>query len=66
MAKGRDWTSSQFLFDPADLAYVKDHWIFLDHDQTLTGSCGVSHHLGTRAVAARGFTPTCFYGSGLR
>ncbi len=29
VAKGEDWVSSQFLFDPADLAYVKNHYINL-------------------------------------
>jgi hypothetical protein len=24
VAKGEDWSSAQFLFDPADLAYVKE------------------------------------------
>jgi outer membrane receptor protein involved in Fe transport len=65
VAKGRDWSSSQFLFDPTDLAYVHDHWIALDHDQTLTGSGGVSYHWdqawgGTRLYA------DVLYGSGLR
>ncbi len=65
VAQGRDWTSSQFLFDPADLAYVKNHWIFLDHDQALTGSVGASYHWveahgGTRLYA------DLLYGSGLR
>ncbi len=32
-AQGKDWNSAQFLFDPADLAYVQNHWIYLDHDQ---------------------------------
>lgn len=65
VAQGRDWASSQFLFAPADLAYVKDHWIFLDHDQALTGSCGASYdwdeiHGSTRLYA------DVLYGSGLR
>lgn len=41
-AEGKDWNSAQFLFDPADLAYVQDHWIHLDHDQRLSGSFGSS------------------------
>ena len=65
VAKGRDWASSQFLFDPADLAYVKDHWIFLDHDQALTGSCGVSYHWDTRRGGTRIYADV-LYGSGLR
>ncbi|HWA08732.1 MAG TPA: TonB-dependent receptor [Opitutaceae bacterium] len=42
-ATGRDWISAQFLFDPADLAYVRTHAINLDHDQTLTGTFGTSY-----------------------
>ena len=65
VARGRDWVSSQFLFDPADLAYVHDHWIALDHDQTLTGSFGASYHW----KRSRGDTQVfidALYGSGLR
>ena len=43
VAQGENWSSSQFLFDPTDLAYVKNHWIYLDHDQELTGSFGTSY-----------------------
>ncbi len=39
-AQGKDWNSAQFLFDPTDAAYVKNHWIYLDHDQTVSGSFG--------------------------
>jgi outer membrane receptor protein involved in Fe transport len=42
-ALGRDWDSAQFLFAPNDLAYVRDHWIFLDHDQALSSSSGISY-----------------------
>lgn len=42
-ALGKDWDSAQFLFLPNDLAYVQDHWIFLDHDQALTSSSGMSY-----------------------
>jgi outer membrane receptor protein involved in Fe transport len=43
VAKGEDWNSAQFLFSPSDLAYVKSHWIYLDHDQKLSGSYGMSY-----------------------
>lgn len=59
--QGRDIISSQFNFDPADLAYVATHYIYLDHDQTLTGSAGVSYlWRGTRVGA------DLIHGSGLR
>ena len=65
VAKGKDWNSAQFLFDPADLAYVKSNWIFLDHDQALTGSSGFSY----RWKSSWGRTmlyADALYGSGLR
>ena len=65
VAKGEDWNSAQFLFSPDDLAYVRDHWIFLDHDQALTGSFGASYHW----KEARGDTRVyvdALYGTGLR
>ena len=65
VAKGRDWTSAQFLFDPADLAYVKDHWINLDHDQALTGTFGASY-LWKRNTGSTLVYVDVPYGSGLR
>jgi outer membrane receptor for ferrienterochelin and colicins len=61
-AKGKDIVTSQFNFDPADLAYIHDHFIFLDHDQTWTGSAGGAYRFdhGTRVSA------DLIYGSGLR
>ena len=43
VAQGKDWSSAQFLFDPASLAYVQNHWIYLDHDQRFTGTAGVAY-----------------------
>jgi outer membrane receptor protein involved in Fe transport len=65
VAKGQDWSSSEFLFSPDDLAYVKNHWIFLDHDQALSGSFGSSYlwkesHGDTRVYV------DAVYGTGLR
>jgi hypothetical protein len=65
VAKGKDWISSEFLFDPADLAYVHSHWIALDHDQTLTGSFGMSYHWSTSRGDTRVYVDS-LYGSGLR
>jgi outer membrane receptor protein involved in Fe transport len=65
-AYGKDWNSAQFLFDPNDLAYVQNHWIYLDHDQRVTGSFGTSYtwhegiHYSTQLYA------DAIYGSGLR
>ena len=65
VAQGKAWSSSQFLFDPADVAYVRNHWIALDHDQTLSASFGASYHWDE----SRGRTQIyldAIYGSGLR
>jgi hypothetical protein len=65
VAKGEDWDSAEFLFDRADLAYVRDHWIFLDHDQALTGTFGASYHW-TEVRGDRRVFVDVLYGSGLR
>ena len=62
VAKGENWTTSQFLFDPTDAAYVKNHWIYLDHDQMVSGSYlfKESQNNSTRVFV------DALYGSGLR
>jgi outer membrane receptor protein involved in Fe transport len=65
-AKGEDIVSGQFNFDPADLAYIKNHYIYLDHDQTYTGSAGVSYHFEEGALAGTNVGTSMIYGSGLR
>ncbi len=61
-AKGKDIISSQFNFNPDDLAYIQNHFIYLDHDQTYTASGGASYRFdtGTRV------STDLLYGSGLR
>jgi outer membrane receptor protein involved in Fe transport len=58
---GTQIASSQFLFSPADLAFIKNHWIFLDHDQRYTISAGASYTCKDTTVYA-----DLLYGSGLR
>jgi hypothetical protein len=65
VAMGKDWSSAQFLFSPDDLAYVKDHWIFLDHDQQLTASYGASYAWKEARGTTRAYIDT-LYGTGLR
>ncbi len=65
VAQGQDWNSAQFLHDPTALAYVQNHWIYLDHDQRVTGSFGAAYtwkevHGSTRVYV------DAIYGSGLR
>ncbi|HWD21409.1 MAG TPA: TonB-dependent receptor, partial [Verrucomicrobiae bacterium] len=69
IARGKNWSSSQFLFGAdgpgTDLNYVRNNWIYLDHDQRVSGSFGVSYTW----KQARGRTTVycdALYGSGLR
>jgi len=59
--QGRDIVSSQFNFSAADLAYIANHFIYLDHDQHYTASAGASYRFGRSTVGL-----DVLYGSGLR
>jgi outer membrane receptor protein involved in Fe transport len=63
--KAKDIISNQFFFDPAELAYIVDHYIFTDHSQKWTGSAGgalkLEDGLGKLTPAL-----DLIYGSGLR
>jgi outer membrane receptor protein involved in Fe transport len=63
--KGKDIVSSQFFFDPDELAYIKTHYIYTDHSQRWTASGGGSltlhDGLGTLVPSA-----DFLYGYGLR
>jgi outer membrane receptor for ferrienterochelin and colicin len=64
-AQGKEWNSAQFLFDPADLAYVQNHWIYLDHDQKVSGTAGAAYPWKDPLGDARVYADFV-YGSGLR
>lgn len=66
VAKGRNWSSSQFLFDPAQAAYVQNNWIYLDHDQRVTGSFGISYLWHQSSGMNARFYADALYGTGLR
>jgi len=66
VAQGKDWNSAQFQFDPNDLAYVQNHWIYLDHDQRVTGSFGVAYTWSESARQSTRVYADALYGSGLR
>jgi hypothetical protein len=66
VAKGETWSSAQFLFDTADLAYVKNHWIYLDHDQDISGSFGASYLFKEARDQSTRFYVDALYGTGLR
>jgi outer membrane receptor protein involved in Fe transport len=65
-AQGKDIVSSQFSFDPGDLAYIADHYIYLDHDQTYTGSAGISYSFDEGFLTGSKLGGDMLYGSGLR
>ncbi|WP_375380895.1 TonB-dependent receptor [uncultured Sphingomonas sp.] len=65
-AQGKDITSSQFDFDPADLAYIQNHYIYLDHDQTYTASGGISYSFRSGGLTGLKVGGDALYGSGLR
>jgi outer membrane receptor protein involved in Fe transport len=66
VARGENWDSAQFLFDPADIAYVHNHWIYLDHDQTVSSTGGVSYRFKEGHNASTMGYMDIVYGSGLR
>jgi len=60
-AQGEDVDSAQFNFGAAELAYIANNWVFLDHDQTITASYGAAYTLRNTT-----FTFDATVGSGLR
>ncbi|KZC18776.1 MULTISPECIES: TonB-dependent receptor [Rhodanobacter] len=61
-AIGKRIVTSQYNFAPDDLAWVNNHWIFLDHDQKLTSSGGIHYALND----STGVGADYLFGSGLR
>lgn len=60
-AKAKNVVSGEFNFDPADLTYIANHYVNLDHAQRLTVSGGTSYEWwGTT------YGVTATYGNGLR
>ncbi len=60
-AKGKDIISGQSLFAADELAYIADHYIYLDHDQRYSVSGGLSYRFGASRISA-----DVLAGSGLR
>jgi outer membrane receptor protein involved in Fe transport len=63
--KAKNIVSSQYFFAPDELAYIRDHYIYVDHSQHWTGSGGASVTLKNGAGT---LVPSVelLYGSGLR
>jgi outer membrane receptor protein involved in Fe transport len=60
-AVGKDINSSQFQFDPGDLAYIANHYIPLDHQQLFSLSAGTTYTWEQTHLSAN-----LIYGTGLR
>ncbi len=61
VAEGLDIVSSQFNFSPEELLYISEHYIHLDHDQTISISAGASYKWDSIT-----FSGDLLHGSGLR
>lgn len=60
-ALGKNIVSSQYNFGQDELDYISNHWVHLDHDQSITASTGISYlWQGTT------WTADALFGSGLR
>lgn len=61
-AMGKDVITSQYNFAPAELAYIANNWIHLDHDQKLTSSGGVDYAVNDTTKVGADY----LFGTGLR
>jgi outer membrane receptor protein involved in Fe transport len=65
IAKATDIVSGQWSWPPingqSQLAYIANHWIYLDHDQIYTASSGINYNLSGTMLSA-----DATFGSGLR
>ena len=60
---GKNITSAQFNFMPDELAFIANHYIHTDHDQTYTYSAGIKYRVPTTRTL---FSADLIAGSGLR
>jgi outer membrane receptor for Fe3+-dicitrate len=65
-AKGTQINSAQFNFAPAELAFIQNNWIFLDHNQSWTGSAGAAYTFNRTSDYATRVSADFIYGNGLR
>jgi outer membrane receptor for ferrienterochelin and colicins len=65
-ATGLEIVSSQFNFDQSTLNYIANNYIYLDHDQTLTASAGISYAFKRGVLTGFQFGGDMIFGSGLR
>ena len=60
-AQATNIISGQALFGPDELAYIANHYVYVDHNQTYTVSGGAHYHFGDSQLSG-----DFLYGSGLR
>lgn len=65
-AQGTNINSAQFNFSAADLAYIGQHYIYLDHNQSVTGSAGAAYTFNQDSDWATRVSGDLIVGSGLR
>ena len=61
-ARGKGIETGQFNFGADELAYIANHWVHLDHEQTVAASVGASYRLNGGTLLGGDL----LYGSGLR
>jgi outer membrane receptor protein involved in Fe transport len=61
VAQGNEVASGQFNFAPDELAFIRNHYIMLDHSQQYTASGGITYRWRNYLFSMDGL-----YGSGLR
>ncbi len=61
VAQGNDVATGQFNFSPAEIAFISNHYIMLDHSQQYTASGGITYRWRSYLASIDGT-----YGSGLR
>jgi outer membrane receptor protein involved in Fe transport len=67
VAQGRGAETAQFLWpDQTTVNYVNHNWIYLDHDQRITGSFGADYTWKETSRTATKVFVDALYGSGLR
>ncbi len=65
-AIGKDIVTAQFNFSAAELAYISDHYIHLDHDEHYAGSGGAAYTAFAASQYPARFSADLVVGSGLR
>ncbi len=65
-AKGTQINSAQFNFAPDELAFIQNNWIYLDHNQSWTGSAGAAYTFNRTTDYATRVSADFIYGNGLR